>query len=129
MFVPEPSAYHGNYCADLAKLWRLPVVQDKTRLNILVVLTPLFHGIGAHHFDSAYTWPYKGILVGRDPVALDALGVRLLQAKRHAYFGKDKPMKPTPHHVMLSDTRHGLGTSDPGKIELIRIGWEKDILI
>jgi hypothetical protein len=129
MFSGKPSSYHGDSCADLAKLWKLPVVKGKTRLNILVVLTPLFHGIGPHHYNPAYTWPYRGLLVGTDPVAVDATGLRILQAKRNAHFGEDRPINPPPKHVRLADTRHHLGTADPDKIELVKIGWMEDALI
>ncbi|MCP4704659.1 MAG: twin-arginine translocation signal domain-containing protein, partial [candidate division Zixibacteria bacterium] len=56
MFAPEPWLYHDNSCADLAKVWELPNIKGKTRLNILVMMTPLFHGIGPHHFDKEFTW-------------------------------------------------------------------------
>jgi hypothetical protein len=129
MFVPKPQAYHGDSCADLAKIWKLPQVEGKTRLNILAVLTPQFHGIGPHHFNPKYTWPYKGLLVGLDPVAVDSTGVRVLLAKRREFFEEDRPINPPPKHVFLADTRHGLGTADPNRIELVKIGWEEDILI
>jgi hypothetical protein len=129
MFVEEPWQYHDNSCADLAKLWRLSHVKDKTRLNILVMLTPLFHGIGAHHFDKTYTWPYKGLLVGTDPVAVDAVGLEILRAKRKEFFGDDRPLKPSPHHIALADTKHKLGVADPNKIDIIRIGLAEGSLI
>ncbi len=129
MFVPEPSDYHDNSCADLARLWQLPLTRNKTRLNILVMLTPLFHGVGRHHFDKKYTWRYNGLLVGTDPVAVDATGLRILEAKRAEYFAEYRPMKPPPHHIAYADIRHGLGKSDPEKIELVKLGWRKDILI
>ncbi|KPL04610.1 MAG: hypothetical protein AMJ90_00120 [candidate division Zixibacteria bacterium SM23_73_2] len=129
MFSPHPPKYHPNSCEDLATVWDLPIVKGKTRLNILVLLTPLFHGIGPHHFDSTYMWDYKGMLVGTDPVALDAVGVRIFQAKRLAFFGEDRPLKPPPHHIVFADTKHKLGTSDMKKIELIKLGWKEDILI
>ena len=129
MFVPKPQAYHGDSCADLAKIWKMPELEGKTRLNILVVLTPQFHGIGPHHFSPKYTWPYKGLLVGLDPVAVDSTGVRILLAKRREFFNEDRPINPPPKHVFLADTRHGLGTADPNRIELVKVGWEEDILI
>lgn len=129
MFDPNPSSYHSDSCADLAKIWYHPEVKNKTRLNILVMLTPLFHGVGPHHYSREYVWAYKGLLVSTDPVAADATGVRILQEKRREYFGEEKPINPPPKHVFLADTRHHLGTADPDKIDLIRIGWEKDILI
>lgn len=129
MFAPNPPDYHDNSCASLAKLWDLPICKGKTRLNVLVLLTPLFYGIGPHHFDPTYTWRYNGLLVGTDPVALDAVGLRLFQIKRKLHFGEDKPMQPTAHHIQLADTRYNLGVSDLSKIELIKVGWDKDILI
>jgi hypothetical protein len=129
MFVPEPSDYHFDSCADLAKIWKLPLIKGKTRLNILVLMTPLFHGIGPHHFNPKYTWAYKGMIVGLDPVAVDATGVRILLAKRKEFFGEERPLNPPPKHIFLADTRHHLGTADPEKIELIKLGWEEDILI
>lgn len=129
MFVSRPSQYHGNSCADLGAIWNLPRVKGKTRLNVLVLLQPLFYGIGRHHFDPTYTWDYKGILVGTDPVALDAVGLRLFQAKRLAYFGEERPLKPPAHHIVFADTKHKVGTSDLRKIELVKLGWKEGILI
>jgi hypothetical protein len=129
MFTKKPYTYHPDSCADLAAIWKLPLVAGKTRLNILIMFTPLFHGVGPHHFNAEYIWPYKGMLVGLDPVALDATGVRILQAKRKAFFNEERPLNPPPKHILLADTRHNLGNADPGKIELIKLGWDEDILI
>jgi hypothetical protein len=128
-FVPDPYSYHGDSCADLAKLWGLPQVKGKTRLNVLVMMTPQFHGVGPHAFNPRYVWKYYGFLVGIDPVAVDATGVRIIQAKRKDYFGEDKPLNPPPKHIFLADTRHHLGNADSKKIDLIKIGYEKDILL
>ncbi|HQK36707.1 MAG TPA: DUF362 domain-containing protein [Bacteroidales bacterium] len=129
LFDPNPPKYHPDTCADLAKLWELPLVKNKTRLNILVMVTPLFHGSGPHHFNEEYTWPYKGIIVGTDPVAVDSVGLRIIQAKRKQFFGDDRPLNPPAKHIYLADTRHHLGTADPAKIDLITIGWAENQLI
>jgi hypothetical protein len=129
MFVERPDHYHPDSCADLAKIWKLPHVQGKTRLNILVALTPLFHGIGPHHYNPKYTCNYYGILVGFDPVAVDATGVRILSAKRREFFGEERPINPPPKHVYLADSRHHLGTANPDAIELIKLGLSDGSLI
>jgi len=129
MFVPQPSAYHGDTCADLATLWELPAVKGKTRLNVLVMFTPLFHGVGPHHYAKEYTWEYKGLILSLDPVAADATGLRIIQAKRKEHFGDDRPLQMNPHHIQLADTRHHLGTSDPARIELVKLGWSEGILV
>jgi hypothetical protein len=129
MLDPTPSSYHPDSCADLAKLWEIPLIKGKVRLNILVMYTPLFHGIGPHHFSPKYVWPYKGIIVGFDPVAVDAVGCKIIEAKRNEFFGEERPINPPPKHIELADTRHHLGNASMDKIELIKVGWEKDRLI
>jgi len=129
MFVKKPSSYHPDSCADLGAIWNLPIVKNKTRLNVLVMYTPLFHGVGPHHFNKKYLWQYNGLIVGFDPVAIDSVGVRIIQAKRKLYFGEDRPINPPTKHIMVADTKHKIGTADPNKIDLIKIGWKEDILI
>lgn len=129
MFTPWPPFYHPDSCADLGAIWKLPIVKDKTRLNILLLLTPLFHGIGPHHFDPTYTWQYKGILIGTDPVSVDAVGLRILELKRLSYFGKEIPLKPPAKHISVADVKYKLGTSNLREIELLKLGWMEEILI
>ena len=105
------------------------MVKGKTRLNILVMLTPQFHNIGPHHFDTSYIWPYGGLIVSTDPVAADAVGLQIIQQKRRQSFGEDRPLQPTAHHIALADTEYHLGNADMSKIDLVRLGWEEDSLI
>jgi hypothetical protein len=125
----RPQDYHDDACASLAKLWELPSTKGKTRLNVLVMLNPQFHNIGPHHFDPVYTWPYAGLIVSTDPVAADAVGLRIIQQKRRLVFGEDRPLQPTAHHIALADTEYGLGNAAMEKIELVRLGWQDDSLI
>ncbi|MDQ7821430.1 MAG: DUF362 domain-containing protein [Candidatus Eremiobacteraeota bacterium] len=128
MFVDNPSSYHDNSCASLGAIWNLPVVKGKTRLNILVLLTPQFYGRGPHHFDPRYVWPYKGIMVSTDPVALDALGAQLLLKKRVASFGENRPVTPV-NHIQAADREYGIGVSDLKRIDLIKLGWSDEALL
>ena len=93
------------------------------------MINPLFHGVGRHHFSKEYTWEYQGLIVGFDPVAVDSVGVRILQEKRKQFFREDRPLNPPAKHIELADKRHGLGTADPEKIELIKLGWMDDCFI
>ena len=129
MFVSQPWIYHGNACEKLGAIWQKSHVKNKTRLNILVMMTPLFHGVGPHHYSKSYIWPYCGLIVSTDPVAADATGAGIIQAKRNEYFGKERPISPRPLHIEAADTRFGLGNSRPARIELIKRGWEAGVLI
>jgi hypothetical protein len=128
-FVPDPPSYHDDGCAALGKIWTYPLVKGKTRLNILSALTPQFYGRGANFFDRRYVWPYKGLIVGTDPVAVDAIGAHLLQAKRIAFFGEDRTLDVPPTHIMVADKTYHLGISDLSRIQLIKLGWADELLI
>jgi hypothetical protein len=128
-FVPDPSSYHDEGCSPLGKIWTYPIVRGKTRLNILCCLTPQFYGRGANFFDRRYVWPYKGLIVGTDPVAVDTVGAHLLQSKRIAFFGEDKALDVPPIHIMVADKKYHLGVSDLSRIQLIKRGWMEEALI
>jgi len=129
MFGKTQPEYHPNNCADLGALFNLPQVKGKTKLNVLCALTPQFHGRGPHHFSRRFVWGYHGLIVGQDPVAVDTIGLRLIMAKRAEKLGKAQALPPVPKHIEIADKKHGIGTSDINKIELIKLGWKEDILI
>jgi len=120
---------HPNNCANLGLLFNLPMVKGKTRLNVLSLLTPQFHGRGPHHFHRRYVWAYKGLLVGTDPVAVDAVALRVLMAKRKEQLGSNYRLSPIPRYIEIADKQHGLGNSDMNNIELVKLGWQEGILI
>jgi hypothetical protein len=128
-FVPDRPSYHPDGCAALGRIWTLPIVKGKTRVNILSALTPQFYGRGANFFDRRYVWPYKGLIVGTDPVAVDTVGAHLLQVKRIAFFGDDRALDVTPHHIQVADKEYHLGVSDLSRIQVMKLGWMDDVLI
>jgi hypothetical protein len=129
MFVPKPSAYHGNACSDLGQIWTQPTVKGKTRLNVLSALNPQFYGRGPNSFDRRYLWPYKGLIVGTDPVAVSAVGAELLRLKRIAFFGEDRELDVQPIHIAAADKKFGLGVSDLNRIEIVKLGWKDQLLL
>jgi hypothetical protein len=129
MFVSTPWLYHADACSPLASIWNLPLVKGKTRLNILSLIRTQFYGRGAHFFDRRYVSDYKGLLIGKDPVALDAVGARLLQLQRIACFGEDRPLDTTPKHIFVADEKYKLGVSDLRRIDVVKLGWMEGALI
>ena len=129
MFSDSQAKWHPNSCGDLGLLQTLPEVKGRLRLHILAALTPQFHGRGPHHFSRRYVWNYKGLIIGTDVVAVDAIGLKLLMAKRTEVLGAANALPPVPKHIEIADKVHGLGNSDLDKIDLIKIGWQDDVLI
>jgi hypothetical protein len=129
MFAEKPSDYHEDSCAILGSLQELPAVKGKTRLHVLVMFTPQFHHLAASTFSAEHSWKYSGLLMGFDPVAVDATGLRIIEAKRREYFKEDRPLNPPAKHIALADTRYHLGVSEPSKIELIKLGWDEQSFV
>jgi hypothetical protein len=129
MFIPEPITIHPDSCADLASIWNLSVVKGKTRLNVLVMFTPQFHSFGPHSFNPKYVWKYYGLMLGFDPVAVDATGLRIIEAIRREYFAEERPLNPPAKHIAIADSKYHLGTADPQKIELVKIGYDKESFV
>jgi hypothetical protein len=129
MFTSKPYVYHPDSCIDLGAIWNLPHVKGKTRLNILLMLTPQFNCLGPHHFDKEFTWRYNGFLVGTDPVAVDAVGLKIIEEKRRQFFKEDSPMRPSVTHIKAAEEKHGVGVADINKIKIVSLGWKEGILL
>jgi len=129
MFVSTPWLYHSDACSPLASIWGKAIVKGKTRLNILSLIRTQFYNRGAHHFDRRFVSEYKGLLIGQDPVALDAVGARLLQLQRTTHFGEDRPLDNPPTHIFAADEKYKLGVSDLRRIEVVKLGWMENSLI
>jgi hypothetical protein len=125
-FSPQPSIYHAPG-TNLGEVHLFRDVKGKTRLVVVDMLRPYF-GPGPQ-INPLHRWNYHGIMVGTDPVAVDAVCLRICQAKRNLYKGEEWPITPPPDNVAAADKTYKLGTSDPEKIKLVKLGWDKDVLI
>ncbi|HYH00918.1 MAG TPA: DUF362 domain-containing protein [Terriglobales bacterium] len=120
--IDNPSSYHGNagnpYIADVNML---EPIRQKVRLHICDALRPQFHGgpIGKPHLQ----WNYNGLLVSRDPVALDYVGWQILENQRKvAGFGTLSAEFREPKYLATAaDANHRLGTNDPALIDRVEV--------
>ena len=121
------SSYHYEGSSKLGEAWLLPEVKGKTRLIVVDMLRPYF-GPGPQ-INPVHQWDYKGILVGTDPVAIDTVCLSICQKKRNLFKGEEWLISPPPRSLAAADSVYHLGTSDPTKIKLTRLGWENEQLI
>lgn len=127
VYHPDPGSLHPHSCADLGAAWQVPAAKGKTRLIVVDALRPMFDK--GPQVTPKYLWPYRGLVVGTDPVAVDAVCLRIIQAKRDAHKGESWPLTPPPRSIAAADTKYRLGTSDPAKIQLVKLGWDRDALV
>jgi len=126
-FTGNRSSYHFDGSAKLGETWLLPDVKGKTRLIVVDMLRPYF-GPGPQ-INPLHQWDYKGILVGTDPVAIDTVCLSICQKKRNLFKGEEWLISPPPRSLAAADSVYHLGTSDPTKIKLTRLGWENEQLV
>ena len=120
--IHNPNKYHLDvgdpYIADVNML---PPIRRKFRLHLCDATTAQYEG--GPSFMPQWTWPFNGLLVARDPVALDATGWQIIERKRAEKGMKPlKDMKREPRYIATAaDANHRLGTNDPKAIELVEV--------
>jgi len=127
LYSGAPRNYHYEDSTKLGEIWHLPSVKGKTRLIIVDALLPVCDR--GPQFDPRYRWPYRGLLAGTDPVALDAVGLKIIQTKRDELRGEPWPISPPPISIEAADKIYKLGHSRLENIEIRTIGWTQELLL
>ena len=118
--IYNPNKFHRNNCNPyIAELNTHPIIKDKLRL--IVCDASRIQVNNGPAFFPRYAWEYGGILVSRDPVALDYVGWQIIE-KRRKELGlkslKDVGREPT---YISTAARLKLGNIDERYIEKIGI--------
>ena len=120
--IHNPNKYHPNGCNPyIADLNMLPEIRTRMRLTICDATTAMYDG--GPGFKPEHSWHYNGLLVSRDPVALDYTGWQIIERKR-----AEKGLKTlegeerAPHYIRTAaDKEHRLGTNDPKRISTMEV--------
>ena len=121
--IPNPNKFHGNNCDPyVADLYMAPQIRKKNKLVICDVINALYEG-GPTNYSPRYAWRYNGLIIGVDPVAVDQIGLMLLEDKRAseglpplASVGRSAKYVAT-----AADPDHRLGVNELEKIRVIEI--------
>lgn len=116
--IHNPNKYHGNNCNPfIAELNTHPYIADKVRLIVCDALLAQYHG--GPGYKPQWTWNYNGIIVGRDPVALDQICHGIIEEKRKEIkLPSLKQANREPKYISTAATL-GLGIDELSKINLI----------
>jgi uncharacterized protein (DUF362 family) len=117
--IHNPNKYHINagdpYVADVNML---PPIRQKVRLHICDATTAQYEG--GPSFKPQWTWPFNGLIVSSDPVALDSVGWQILERKRNEKGMESlRALGRAPNYIATAaDPEHRLGTTEPDRIQL-----------
>lgn len=87
-----------------------PAIKDKT-------VFALCDGLRGN-YERGVPWFWKGIIAGTDPVAVEYTALQIISDKLEV---EDKPRLVIPSYVTMADTKYGLGTADPYKMDVKRM--------
>ncbi len=118
--IHNPNKYHEQNCDPyIADVAGHRYIRPKWKLTVCDALTAQYNAGPQRHED--YVWPFSGLIVGHDVVAVDAVGADILEKQR-----ADKGLKPLARdhrpavHIATVAAR-GMGTADLSKIERIEV--------
>jgi hypothetical protein len=113
--IDNPGQFHSTRCVNpgIPELNTIPIIRKKQKLIIADCLLGLFHG--GPWWNPKYIWPYGGIVVGTDPVAVDTVLLDIMDKKRISQ--KMVPLKQSVQQLKLSE-KLGIGGCNPNQIDL-----------
>ncbi|MDZ7265450.1 MAG: DUF362 domain-containing protein [candidate division KSB1 bacterium] len=120
--IHNPNKYHDQrgdpYIADVNMLSE---IRSKVKLIISDALTAQCEG--GPPFMPQWAWSQNSLLVGFDPVAIDALGWQIIEAKRQEKgLPTLKAAGREPSYIATAaDEQHRLGCNDLSKTNIIRV--------
>jgi uncharacterized protein (DUF362 family) len=116
--IDNPSQMHANACSNpgIAEVNAIPIIRKKEKLVVSDALL-LVPEMGPR-WDPRFIRPFGGVLVGTDPVAVDAVALKILDDQREK-DGLDR-IAPRVPHLALAE-KLGLGKSRLEDIELVTL--------
>ena len=116
--IHNPNKYHDNNCNPyIADLCAHPLIAKKLRLVICDGLKGQYHGGPA--FRPQWSWPAATLLVGNDPVAVDRVGLEIIEEKRREMGMASLKDSGRGADYIETASRRGLGIAQIEKISKI----------
>ncbi len=120
--INNPRDLHPNGCNPyIADLNMLLPIRQKVRLTITDATTAVYEG--GPGYNPQWAWQYNGVMIGRDPVALDTVAWQIIDQKRkEAGLKTLKEAGREPKYIATAaDEQHRLGTNDLKRIERVEL--------
>jgi len=118
--INNPNKLHTDHCdPHIADINCAPVIRSKQRIIVCDALMVCYEGGPA--YKPATTVPYGAILVSTDPVALDTVGLGIIEELREANgLEPISTEERAPTYIATAaDADHRLGANRPADIELV----------
>jgi uncharacterized protein (DUF362 family) len=118
--VHNPNKLHDDNCAPyVPRLVACPLIHDKLRLSVVDGAVAQCHGGPGRA--PRWAWPYGGFLASTDPVAVDAVGRQVLEARRKEVGLPPLAAEGREARHIFEAARLGLGVADLQRIGRVEV--------
>jgi uncharacterized protein (DUF362 family) len=121
--IHNPNKYHDDGCDPfVADVCAHRHIRGRLRLAVCDASRPQYNGGPPRR--PQWQWPYGGIIMSTDPVALDRVGWEILERKRSDEGMKSLAADDRPVRYLASAAARGLGQADLAEIDVVSIGQD-----
>ncbi len=115
--IQNPNKCHEDNCAPfIPHLAAFPLIRGKLRLTVMDAVTAQCEGGPGR--SPKWIWPYQGILVSTDPVAIDAIGARIIEDRRREVGLPTLAAEKRVPRWIEDAAKLGLGEADVARIRV-----------
>jgi len=119
--IHNPNKYHDDGCDPfVADVCAHPHIRSRLRMAVCDATRPQFHG--GPPARPRWQWPYGGVILSSDPVAVDRVALEILESKRAAEGMPPLAAEDRPVRYLASAAERRLGNADVADIEVVSIG-------
>ena len=118
--IHNPNKHHDEGCQPfIPHLAAYPLIGDRLRLTVIDGIRAQCHGGPARN--PRWIWPWQGVIASTDPVAVDAVGWAMIEARRREVgLPSLAESKREPRYIAAAESI-GLGVADMKKIAIEEI--------
>ena len=118
--IHNPNKYHPNNCDPyVAEVSAMAPIRSKLRLVVCDALRPQCQGGPA--LVRTHQWAYGGVMAATDPVAHDAAGARIIEARRRERGLPTLQEAGRPPRWLQTAERMGLGVAASSRLRVVEI--------
>ncbi len=115
--INNPNKYHENNCSPFcAHVSNLPPIREKNRLTIIDAVRVQYNG--GPGYLGQYLADYNGLVISTDTVAVDRVGLEILERIRHAHGQPSLEKAERPAKYLAVAEQIGLGTAHLSRINV-----------
>lgn len=119
--IHNPNKYHDNGCAPfVADVCAHEHIRNRLRLAVCDATVPQYNGGPPPR--PRWQWPYGGMILSTDVVALDRVALEILERRRRVAGLRQLAAERRPVRYLESAAVRNLGRADLAEIEVVSIG-------